>query len=694
MVIRLLPIVFTASLLNLPAQDADLDDLDKQLLEEIAAEDEAEKKIGKPIFRLNRKQWLVEFERKHRVNAVELHLGEGIYRPRRLFVETFDLAQKKWVTAAMVYPKRHREVAAFQSVETDRLRVTVPWGKADIKTIQPLNVPAVLTSVRSSLFRIHQPGMDDDTIPIMSVNEFLIGIKTLKIETDPVTLSALLVTRIGDKEKVVARTDKPVTLDSTKEKENKILLKAGGVPGNAIIRFQLKEEGERKRPFQVLEYPVRRTQTLRAETVSPWYRKSLFSSQKQDTIEVEALLALPVAQIKGLKGLSVRLAIGRKEFPYRLKEYRTTGMVPFSSRRHRFKLSLEDTPPGRFKARVTIHQPPVLNQAGLAVDDVHLVPPSKNEVWLDKEGRLHINAEPFFPIGFTNVPDDAQMFEEMAAAGVNSILIETPNAAALERAGKAGLKVIGGIKIDATSGIQDENLKEPILKLVAPLSKSSHLLAWACDARKTEDLLGLPVWRAIESADPYHPFITLHGTSFPLQTSAQICDVLGASPAGRDLPLESRLHFIEEAKTVARARRKGVFAVLPNLPPEKLRCLIYGAIAVGAQGILLEWKSWPESRSLVQEVGRLLSVFMAKRRAISRRGDAYPFPMLYARTATESLIIVVNNLPEKRKLSWSGNFGERSILSGKFTGKALMPRNGVFTDSFGSFEVKLYDVKE
>ena len=494
------------------------------------------KRAGSRFFRLDQRRWVMEFDEPRRFSVASVLLGPGVRRARQVVVEVFDRSTAQWARVSSTTPGYQRiAVATFPEVVSHGLRVTVPWGLADVRSVEVRRAPALVTSVSGPPFRFHQTGIGDNRVPVMPESEFGFRVTTLS-GTSSAMLGVTLVRRAeGSEDEVVATSQKPITLDPEKEIEESVLLHSGRLTGNLAIRLQLRNSAAGSRPFQSLEYPAFAAPRLSARLLSPAYRNSVYGSQKIEAVEVEGLLAAPKKAIEGMKGLAIRLAIGRREFPYRLKEYRTTGMLGMRGRRCPLRLELKDTPHGHFKLRVTTHSPPVMSQAGLAQDDLTIYPAAPTEVWLGEQGGIHVNGTPFFPLGYTNVPDDQKAFRSMAESGANVAHVRKATPETLARAGKVGLRVIADL--GSAARIEDDGAGPEALKeRLSGLKDSPFLLAWSVMAsgKQVVDELARG-YRVIREAAPYHPFLIFSATDADLAANAEAGDLLaGPAASGSD----------------------------------------------------------------------------------------------------------------------------------------------------------------
>jgi len=649
-------------------------------------------RAGARFFRAGDREWTMEFDEPRRINVVSVLLGVGVWCARQLVIQTYDKGLAGWGAKRFVRPERRIAVLGFPEVVTQGVKVTVPWGLAEVQAMEARYVPAMVASLESALFHAEEPGYPAGTIPVLGENEFRVRIATLARAASTGMLSLTLRQQTDDGVKVLGKSEKPVSLDPEKPTEESVILHAGRLGRDLSLRLELRLQEPRARPFQILECPATPAPPLTSRLVFPGYRKSLYSSQKTDVVEVEGLLAKPKKVIEGRMALAVRLAIGRREPPYRVKEYRTTGMGGMSSRRPLLRLRLKDTPPGHFKAIVTTHSPPVMSQANIARDDLFILPPAEHEVWFGASGEVRVNGTPVFPLGFRDVPDDEKVFEQLAAAGVNVVHVAGAKPETLGSAAKSGLKVIVGLTGTAIEKV-DEESRGRLKEQTAPFIGRASLLAWTVGAATPGDETKLANgYTILRELDPYHPVLLLATYDSGLCACAGTADLIGGPAASAQAPFESRFHFVEEAHALAKAQSKGVVACLPKAPARELRCLTFGAVASGANGILLDWNCWPGAQALIKEVADLAPYLVTERQKLPPAGTEFPFPAARVQAGAEERVIVVNNLPKARELSWPSPFEKSKRLRDPSSGRVLHPRNGNFRGSFAPHEVHVYEV--
>lgn len=676
--IKLLSLLISLSL-SLLAEE--IDEIEKEIDKDIQTI--LHESIRAKLSRLNERQWLLESEEAITISALNVHMGKGVFRPRQIVVEQPNVTKDGWLLVTEFFPGRvSPAVITFPEIRTKKIRLVLPWGKAHIDKVDAFRASGVIKEITSPLFGAFQPGGASDGIPLQRENDFTLRIQPHCSQSIDATLLIELVHRLEKRDEVIASAEKPIVLDPGNELDESLLLKCGKIPANAFVRFYLRPKSEIQMPFHTLEYPAVSAPRLAARLVFPTYRNSLFASQKTDEIEVQGLLAAPKKTVEGPYGYSIRLAIGRREFPYRLKEYRTTGMQSMNDRRTLIRMKLKDTPAGLFKLRVTLHSPPVFGQVDLAEEEIQILPPSVSEVWLDGDGRIHVNGQPFFPLGFHHVPNKAKVFEELAESGANVVHHADVTSESLELAGKHGLKVIA----DLSNFIWNEDGEGSVKRLQQQLSQikdSTHLLAWSIEAKNRKELANaIEMYRFLRKEDPYHPVLLFQHPEVDLSASVVGGDLLGGISGESDVPAETLIHYFEECATVSRAQGKGVLAALPVLPDEQLKCVFYGAVATGVNGILIHWKDSEKAGHLVRDTSQKLRVLLGERKPMAAVSDQYPFHAAGFSEGGRRFSVFVNSLPRERN----------------YPGFARLFRDsenpGNLSEQFQPWEVRLHETGE
>jgi hypothetical protein len=311
-------------------------------------------------------------------------------------------------------------------------------------------------------------------------------------------------------------------------------------------------------------------------------------------------------------------------------------------------MKLKDTPVGQFKIRVSLHTPPVMGQVELAEDEIQILPPSVNEVWLDAAGRIHVNGQPFFPLGFHHVPTEEGAFVAIAESGSNAVHIADATSESLKLAGKHGLKVIAGLS-DSIKATGREVSVTNLQQQLSLLKDSPHLLAWSIEAKTKEELgNAIAMYRFLWKEDPYHPVLLFRPLDADLSASASGADLLGGLSGKSDAPVDTLIHYFEECSTVSRTQGKGVVAAFPALRDKQFQCVFYGAVASGVNGILMHWKDSEKARHLIKDTSQKLRVLLGDRKALAIASDTFPFYAARFSVGGKRFSVFVNSLPRER----------------------------------------------
>jgi hypothetical protein len=200
---------------------------------------------------------------------------------------------------------------------------------------------------------------------------------------------------------------------------------------------------------------------------------------------------------------------------------------------------------------------------------------------------------------------------------------------------------------------------------------------------------------AIQDTDPYHPVIVFAGLDAELEDLSQAGDVL-AGPVGRDdVPSstapETVLHFVDESRFVGLAAHMGTVAVLPSRPRQELRALALGALAAGANGIILDARDWANVQPVIAEIAQLIP-FLAAERVILPVSAGYPCPAALLSSGTSQRLIVVNPLPQAREITWEVPGSRDMRLRDVSSGGELRAVKGRVADRLGPCEARVYDL--
>jgi len=391
-------------------------------------------------------------------------------------------------------------------------------------------------------------------------------------------------------------------------------------PGRLKATVQDRETGEVLFTSVSRRYEI--PPLLTAQIVSPRYRPVLYATDSDPTVTVAARIT-PLQP-----DLLLFAALCRPGPPAEVLTYQ---VFPNPAASTEIRLDLSQVEPGPYEIRVGLGQ---VNAAPVAEERLPFrkVPPWDPETILDRHRRLRIGGQPFFPLGLCQVPQDR--LPEVRQAGFNTV---TPPDLPpgpwlreyLEAAQAAGLKVAPLLQGDF-GWVKEQQLH-----------RHPAVLAWyiadAPGGREQEDpQQTLEAYQALCELDPYHPVLLVDRY---FDEHARGADILAPhiSPLslGTPWPLEEMLRPIRQIRRTDFSRTRALWFVSQatggwgslQLPtPRQERAMVYGALCLGAQGLLWyayatpeapgwnitqEPELWPALQQLLAELHRLSPILLS-----------------------------------------------------------------------------------
>jgi hypothetical protein len=376
---------------------------------------------------------------------------------------------------------------------------------------------------------------------------------------------------------------------------------------------------------------------------------------------------------------------------------------------------------------------------------ITVLPPGKNEVYLDKDGVCRVNGKPFFPIGiwhadafihlFVNTENrrlgrpelsDEQMCRNIASAGYNTVMVFTEAQPYLDLAEKYNLKAIAVAR-------------NPELD-IPKYAQHPAILGWA-----TEDEPPMEAVKRLSALydqvkttlDPYHPVQISQYNNSMFASMGAMCDIVAVD----DYPLrdiepwwrrepwwkpewKSTLRFMSHYTTVAQNALRPGKTVWPvvgafaqsagyggwELPTyNQVRNQTYQAIACGARGISfyaycsnepvagpgseIWWIErsplWIPMKKLVAELHSLEPVILApggERIIIPGAEDL----MILERKSRGKRYLIVVNIGETEQLFQFNVKPPWTSITEKFTKEQLMVKNGLIKEKLPPYAVRVY----
>jgi hypothetical protein len=404
-------------------------------------------------------------------------------------------------------------------------------------------------------------------------------------------------------------------------------------PGRLVTTVRDRDTGETLFTSASPRYVI--PPLLTAERVSPRYRPAVYATDPDQTVTVAVRLTperpdlllyvalCPAGIPEGTdprawleEALKYHLFIGRTE----------PAEVAFD---------LSPMAPGAYEVRVWLTEA----GGGVVAEErrpIWKVPKWEQETFVDHHQRLLVAGQPFFPLGLYKTPKER--LAEIRQAGFNTVTPPDfgfgPHVREyLDAAQEAGLKVTPIIWCNAGWVKEQELHRHPAV------------LAWYMTdepgGRNQEDpQQTLDAYQSLCEFDPYHPTLLVDNT---LTDHARGADIIApdiypisfCAETGTNWPLAEIARKIRQVQQTDFTQHRAVWFVpqaiggwgsvqIPTLRQE--RAMVYGAVCLGAKGILWyaydtpelpgwnvtqEPELWPALKQIAAELGRLSPVLLS-----------------------------------------------------------------------------------
>lgn len=478
-------------------------------------------------------------------------------------------------------------------------------------------------------------------------------------------------------------------------------------PTRLVATVRDREAGEvlftsTSRPYEI-------PPLLAAQIVSPRYRPVLYATDPDPTVTVAVRLTPPQPD------LLLFAALCRPGPPAEVVNYH---VFPNPAASTEIRLDLSQAEPGPYEIRVGLGQ---VNAPPVAEERLPLrkVPPWDQETFLDRHRRLCINGRPFFPLGLYKVPQDR--LPEVRRAGFNTVIPPDRPLGPwiqdyLEAARAAGLKVAPLLWYNA-GWVKEQQLH-----------RHPAVLAWYIadepGGRRQEDpQQTLEAYRSLCELDPYHPVLLVDNY---FDEHARGADILApdiypislCAETGTNWPLGEIARKIRQARRADFGRTRALWFVpqaiggwgslqLPT--PRQERAMVYGALCLGAQGLLWyayetpeapgwnitqEPELWPALQQLLAELQRLSPVLLSVEATPKVHLDPEDSELLWLlrRYEGNDYLLVVNW--QSRFVAPAFTFAEGRTATARevFTGRTVPVEGGRLSLRLPPLEVGCYEV--
>lgn len=448
---------------------------------------------------------------------------------------------------------------------------------------------------------------------------------------------------------------------------------------------------------------------LTARIVSPLYRPVLYATDRDQTVTVVVHVTPPQPD------LLLFAALCRPGPPV---EVLKSHVFVNPGKSVEVRLDLSQMEPGPYEIRVGLGE---VDSPPLAEERLPLrkVPRWAQETFVDRHRRLQVAGQPFFPIGLCKVPQER--LREIQQAGFNTVIPPDLGCGPqlwdyLEAAQAAGLKVIPLIWYNAGW------VKEQRLHL------HPAVLAWyvadkpggRCqeDPQQTQE-----AYRSLCEFDPYHPvllvdnYLTDHARGADILAPA-IYPISFCAETGTTWPLWEIARKIRQIQEADFTRTRPLWFVsqaiggwgnlaLPTLRQE--RAMVYGAICLGAKGLLWyayatpeapgwnvtqEPELWPALQQIAAELRRLAPMLLSVEAGPAVRWTPEDSEILWLLRRHEGTdyLLTVNWRSRFATVTCTFPDGQSGAAREIFTGKTVPVQAGRLTLRLGPLEVGCYAI--
>jgi len=490
---------------------------------------------------------------------------------------------------------------------------------------------------------------------------------------------------------------------------------------DAEVRVQVLEpSGE-----LITEGEARVPPLLSLAMLAPHYKNTMYATQKVEEAVVEAHLNVEPAL---LEGLTIRTDVTSAN--------QSVPGYPLSigPRSTEFRLSIPTAQIAVGAYQITVTAKRGAEEVAVGRLPLRRVGPSPIETRLREDGALLIDGQPFFPIGFYDIPTSD--FEMAGKAGFNTVSFSgggTEVIPRLDEANRCGMKVV----IHSTWSWFSKRLDD-LERTISPIQSHPAILAWylrdepstSQEGAGPDDMRAL--YQHMHEIDPYHPSFTTLCVPAEYGLYADTTDLFAIDPYPVGCaPLTLVSDCCDRARAAMDDRR--ALWVIPQafgsekgpqtwwrIPTiEEEHAMTYLALIHGAKGIIYYrydvqeyvpetkgWKSistlpqthpdlWRGFVSLGQELRDLSPVILSPEPAADRAKLAPP-PLHAALRdcAGRRYLLVVNPTTEavRARLAIPG-VGARTTAAVWHGQETQLLQGGAFETMLGPLEARVYEAR-
>ncbi|MCM8804577.1 MAG: hypothetical protein NC833_04935 [Candidatus Omnitrophica bacterium] len=515
-----------------------------------------------------------------------------------------------------------------------------------------------------------------------------------------------------------------LSLDLLPEREREVVLNIN-VPEAKEYKFGIDIKDNRKIIYSSI-YPAKiKYIPISLELLKPFYRNSIYSTQKIDEIVVNVKIGLKEEEIKGLNTEVLIIDPDNKII---------TKKIDSAKKEEKFNLKISGLKEGEYKIiGKIIKDDKVIYETNIPL---YKLPPAKgNEVYVDENLNLVLNGKPIMPIiWWAGSPA-----EEIAKTGADGIVCGIGQLDELKSLDQFGEIMLFWGADEKKYFEGKETLSEEAIKVITEKVNSikdhpTFLFYYLTDEPETRFISVTVLKQAyelIKKIDPYHPIQITNDTVKGIETYIECADLFFPDPYVSPLidgnltrPMIYIISFMEEIKRVG--KNKKFIGVTPQVfdyakvyasrPPYSTRnnraptfveerCMNYLAIVYGAKGFNYyvygkkdpnHWGAvnYPDLRIgmpyLIKEKKSLSDVILLGK-DIKEKVNIEDKKIHYSvkELNKKIYIIAVNVEPIELnvEIKVPENIKKLKVISEK---REIEVKNGIFKDKFLPYEVHIY----
>ena len=394
-----------------------------------------------------------------------------------------------------------------------------------------------------------------------------------------------------------------LSLDILPEKDKEVVLNIN-VPEAKEYKFGIDIKDNRKTIYSSI-FPAKITYVpISLELLKPFYRNSIYSTQKIDEIIVNVKIGLKEEEIKGI---NTEVSIIGSDNKIIAKKIDT------AKKETKFNLKIPDLKEGEYRVvGKMIKDGKVIYETSIPL---YKLPPAKgNEVYVDENLNLVLNGKVIMPIiWWAGSPP-----EEIAKTGADGIICGIGNLDELKSLGQFGEVMLfwGADQKKYFEG--KDTLSEEAINVITQRINSikdhpAFLFLYLVDEPEVRNIspnLLREAYELIKKIDPYHPVQITNNTIKGIETYIECADLFLPDPYVCPLidgsltrPMTYIISFMEEIKRAGKGKKfigitpqvfdygkvyasKPPYSTRNNRPPTFVeeRCMNYLGIVYGAKG--------------------------------------------------------------------------------------------------------------